>query len=86
MSMATATLKLFSQLSDYLPPGADQNQALIEIGPSTTVDGVITALALPAGKCHLVLLNGVFIPPSERIATPIRPGDALAIWPPVGGG
>ena len=84
--MATATLKLFSQLSAFLPPGARENLTQIEIGPETTVDEVISALRLPTQKCHLVLLNGVFIPPSERVATPVRPGDALAIWPPVGGG
>jgi len=41
---------------------------------------------VPAEHCHLVLVNGVFISPSERGSRRLSEGDHLAIWPPVAGG
>lgn len=84
--MASATLKLFSSLSAYLPGDAEAHRTTIEIDPDSTVGGVIAAWRLPAKQVHLVLLNGHFVPPSERATTPLRDGDSLAIWPAVGGG
>jgi sulfur carrier protein ThiS len=37
-------------------------------------------------KCHLVLVNGIFVSPSARANTRIGEGDTLAVWPPVAGG
>lgn len=84
--MATATLKLYSVLAQHLPPGAERNVATIPVSETTTVGGLIEALNLPPQHCHLVLLNGVYVAPEARATTPIREGDALAIWPPVAGG
>ena len=41
---------------------------------------------LPEDRCHLVLVDGVFIPPSKRAEEPLPAGSALAIWPKVAGG
>ncbi len=84
--MPTATIKLYSVLAQHLPPGAEKNTAPIQIDETTTVGGLIGSLNLPLQHCHLVLLNGVFVPPEARVTTPVREGDALAIWPPVAGG
>ena len=84
--MATATLKLFSILSAYLPPGSSRHSTTIEIDPDSTVASIIAAWNLPAKQCHIVLRNGRFVPPSARATTAMREGDALAIWPAVGGG
>ena len=84
--MATATLKLFSSLSCYLPPDAREHKTAITIDPLATVASIIAAWQLPAKQIHLVLLNGHFVPPSERATTAVKDGDALAIWPAVGGG
>lgn len=84
--MPTATIKLYSVLARHLPPGADKNTAPIQVDDAATVSGLIDSLNLPPQHCHLVLLNGVFIPPEARLTTPVREGDALAIWPPVAGG
>lgn len=84
--MATATLKLYSVLAQFLPPESRENKAAVPIDESTTVGSLIRAKALPEKHCHLVLLNGVFVHPEDRDAKPIRDGDTLAIWPPVAGG
>jgi sulfur carrier protein ThiS len=35
---------------------------------------------------HLVLINGVYVPPDERATRRLAEGDVLAIWPPIAGG
>lgn len=80
------TLKLFATLGDYLPPGARYNQAELELPDGTSVAEAIAPLGLPAPLVHLVLVNGVYIPPAERAACVLAEGDALAIWPPIAGG
>jgi sulfur carrier protein ThiS len=41
---------------------------------------------LPPKLVHLVLVNGVYIPPNQRAERPLQAGDVLAIWPPIAGG
>lgn len=80
------TVKLFAQLGKYLPDGAVKNQIAFDVADGASVQDVIHALNLPSEYCHLVLVNGVYISPSEREGQILQPGEALAIWPPVAGG
>jgi sulfur carrier protein ThiS len=84
--MDTATVKLFALLSRYLPPGAQANAVTVDLAPGATIGSIIAGLGVPDGKCHLVLLNGVFVPVAARASTPVGGGDVVAIWPPVAGG
>lgn len=84
--MPTVTIKLFSSLARFLPPGAEDNQARLEMPDGTTVGAVIRHLRLPGEHCHLVLLNGSYVPPGLRDSTVAGDGDAVAVWPPVAGG
>jgi sulfur carrier protein ThiS len=80
------TVKLFALLTSYLPPGSRGHEAEMELPEGTTPAAVIERLGLPPKMTHLVLVNGVYVAPSERAKHVLRPGDALAIWPPVAGG
>ncbi len=85
------TLKLFATLSDYLPHELDgrvrvHNQLPLEVADGTTVQAVIDRMHLPPKLTHLVLVNGVYIPPRARATHPLQSGDALAVWPPIAGG
>lgn len=80
------TIKLFATLADHLPPGARDNQAEIEVAEGLSVAEVIGDLALPPALTHLVLVNGVFVPPEGRVERHLMAGDQLAIWPPIAGG
>ena len=85
------TLKLFATLIDYLPAERNgrvrvYNQLPLEIAEGTTVQAVIDLMHIPAKMSHLVLVNGIYIPPLTRATHPLRSGDALAIWPPIAGG
>ena len=80
------TIKLYAMLADYLPPGAVRNVSTLELKESDTVDTVIDQLRLPKDLVHLVLVNGVYVAPEQRINQTLNEQDALAIWPPVAGG
>jgi len=81
------TLKLYASLADRLPPEARRNNRMsLELPSGTTVAEVIGARNLPAQMCHLVLVNGLYIPPAERATRALANNDELAIWPPIAGG
>ena len=80
-------LKLFATLSDYLPAEArSTNRIELELAPDATVGRVIADFRLPPKLVHLVLVNGVFVPPAAREGQALQQDDTLAIWPPVAGG
>lgn len=81
------TLKLFAMLQDYLPAdGRKSNSVQIDVTDETTVIELIERFGLPKNLCHLVLVDGSYIPPEARTAHVVREGQVLSIWPPVAGG
>ncbi len=80
------TVKLFALLGRYLPPGAADNQAAVEVADGATPAVVMDSLNLPSDYRHLVLVNGVYVEPGKRESLALRENDVLAIWPPVAGG
>jgi sulfur carrier protein ThiS len=81
------TLKLYATLTDYLPAHARRdNLAPLEVGDAATIASVIEPFGLPPRLVHLVLVNGVYVAPSERAGYRLQEGDVLAIWPPIAGG
>lgn len=79
-------LKLYATLAGYLPPGAVSNVAEIEVPVTATPNQVLDLHRVPRVRAHLVLVNGIYIPPAQRDDALLKEGDALAIWPPVAGG
>ena len=81
-------LKLFATLSDYLPPVEERkgNEVALDVPDDTTVAQVIERFNLPRTLVHLVLINGLFVPPAARGHRSLTEGDVLAIWPPIAGG
>ena len=80
------TLKLFASLADYLPAGSMNNRVEFEAGEYDSVADVIERFSLPQKLVHLVLVNGVYLSPSERHSRRLEAGDQLAVWPPIAGG
>ena len=80
------TVKLYATLGDYLPPGSKGNKVEVEVDEAAAVDAVLRPFSLPPKLTHLVLVNGVFIPPGARASTRLAEGDVLAVWPPIAGG
>jgi molybdopterin synthase sulfur carrier subunit len=79
-------IKLYAMLGDYLPSYAKKNEADVEFAVGISISAMLSSLGVPLEQCHLVLVNGVFVPPSERDSQSVVEGDALAVWPPVAGG
>ena len=81
------TLKLYATLAKHLPQGVGRDAAVaVEVADSATLADVIAPFNVPFAACFLVLVNGVFLPPGQRLTATFREGDTIAIWPPVAGG
>jgi len=81
----TVTFKLYASLMEHLPPGARGHEVELEVPDGTTPVDLLKAHGVPLAEVHLVLVNGVFVPPSRRLQ-PLQPGDVMAVWPAVAGG
>jgi len=79
-------IKLYAALGTYLPAGAEKNEADLEVPDGATPEDAFGQLKVPTELCHLVLINGLFVPPGERGTRALTEGDHLAAWPPVAGG
>jgi sulfur carrier protein ThiS len=85
------TFKLYAMLSDHLPPEENGqrrkgNELPLDVPDGATVQDVIDRFQLPSKLVHLVLVNGVYIPPKARAGHALAANDELAIWPPIAGG
>ncbi|MGF1642955.1 MAG: MoaD/ThiS family protein [Thiotrichales bacterium] len=79
--------KLFANLSDYLPAEARRTNTMeLDVTPETTVAALIERYKIPEKSAHLVLINGVFVPPEQRATRTLTEHDELSVWPPVAGG
>ncbi len=79
------TLKLYASLMEHLPPQAREHTVELEVADDASASQVLEDLGVPIAQIHLVLVNGIFVPPSQR-SQPLQPGDVLAVWPAVAGG
>jgi len=81
------TFKLFASLTDYLPPAARQGNLIeLDVAPEASISQIIEPFGLPPQLVHLVLVNGTYVEPAQRLSRTLVDGDVLAIWPPIAGG
>jgi sulfur carrier protein ThiS len=81
------TLKLYASLTQHLPAEARRtNQVPLVVPEGASIAKIIEPFGMPEKLVHLVLINGVYVPPAERLSFVPRDGDVLAIWPPIAGG
>ena len=80
------TLKLYATLGGHLPPQARNNTLEVEAEEGASPLSVLRRFGVPPESAHLVLVNGVFVAPERRQDAVLKPGDVLAVWPPVAGG
>ncbi len=79
------TLKLFSGLSEYLPPEADGNTLAVSVADSMTAHKLIDRYHLPRAEVKVIMVNGEFLPAPAR-DLPLRDGDVVSVWPSIQGG
>jgi sulfur carrier protein ThiS len=81
------TFKLYAGLTDYLPAAHRiGNQMTLDVPADATIEDIVEPFHMPPRLVHIVLVNGVFVPPEQRATRTLVEGDVLAIWPPVAGG
>jgi len=81
------TFKLYASLTQYLPTESRQsNRVELDLPEGTPIARIIEPFGLPPRLVHLVLVNGVYVAPEERLGFVPEDGDVLAIWPPIAGG
>ena len=81
------TFKLYASLTQYLPAeNRYDNRVQLELPEGSSVAKVIEPFGLPEKLVHLVLVNGAYVPPEQRLSLVLNEGDVLAIWPPIAGG
>lgn len=81
------TFKLYASLAEYLPPERRQdNWVELDIDANASIADIIAPFNLPMKLVHLVLINGVYVAPADRVSRKLQAGDVLAIWPPIAGG
>jgi molybdopterin converting factor small subunit len=79
-------LKLFANLMDWLPPGTQGNEVVVEAADDACIGEVLERFRVPERLTHLVLVNGSFVAREARPSWRLKDGDHLAVWPPVAGG
>jgi sulfur carrier protein ThiS len=80
------TLKLYASLAQHLPAQARGNAVALDLADGATIAQAVEPLQLPPKLVHLVLVNGVYVPPEQRADRRLADSDVLAIWPPIAGG
>lgn len=81
------TLKLFASLASYLPPTKKNGiEADIIVPEGSTIGDMIEFYKIPSKSAHLVMVNGMYVNPDQRLSYVLKEKDALAICPPVAGG
>lgn len=73
---------LFATLSKYLPPGAQNRRAVIEVKDGATVREVLTQMGIPPELPNILLVNGRQSPENAVI----QDGETLSVFPPLAGG
>jgi sulfur carrier protein ThiS len=79
--------KLYASLTQYLPAEVrTSNRLALDVPAGSVIAQVIEPFGLPPKLVHLVLVNGVYVAPEQRLSRVLEEGDVLAIWPPIAGG
>jgi len=75
-------VKLHAILWKFLPPGSEDNTAVLEVPDGSTVADVITRLGIPPTNARMLLSGDDYL----ELETPLRDGQELSIFPPLAGG
>ncbi len=75
-------VRLFATLTRFLPPGARDGAAILEIPDGSTLADVVRILHVPGTTDHVALVNGV----DAGADRPLQSGDVVTLFPPLAGG
>jgi len=82
MGSIRAKAKLFATLRRFFPD-YDPNEGIdVTLEEGSTMEDLIQALRLPANEARVVLVGGI----SKKLSDPVKDGDQVNIFTPLGGG
>jgi sulfur carrier protein ThiS len=81
-SIMTIQVALFAALSKYLPAGAQNRRAVLEVQEGATVRDVLNRLGVPPELPKILLVEGRRAPETTVLAD----GQTLTVFPPLAGG
>jgi sulfur carrier protein ThiS len=84
--VVSVEFKLYADLMRYLPAAAKQQSVRVEMPAGSSIYDLMERFQVPREEAHLVICNGLFIPPSQRATYLLQEHDVIALWPPVAGG
>jgi sulfur carrier protein ThiS len=73
---------LHGGLSQYLPPGARNRRAAVELPEGATVRDALTRLGVPDDVPRILVLDGTL----AAEGAVLRAGQSLGVFPPLAGG
>ena len=75
--MATATVRFYEELNDFLPEDKKKRQFQHRFQPGDTVKALIESLGIPHTEVDLILANGRSVPFEHRV----HQGDRISVYP-----
>jgi molybdopterin synthase sulfur carrier subunit len=75
-------VRLFATLQEYIPKGEMKHTFKLTVEEGAKIEDVLTRLKIPEKMPKILLVNGKYAPMDSVLLT----GDALSIFPPLGGG
>ncbi len=76
--MINIDLKLFATLTEFLPENSENYQ----VRDNITIDKLLFKLGIKKDQAAIIFINGI----KKSHDTPLKQGDRVGIFPPVGGG
>ncbi|HMA85734.1 MAG TPA: MoaD/ThiS family protein [Desulfosalsimonadaceae bacterium] len=73
---------LYATLAKFLPADATDKTCQLEFKQDATVSDIIHQLGIPEKSVKLIFVNGVHAAKNQ----PLKDGDRVGLFPPVGGG
>ena len=76
------TVVLYAGLSQYLPPGAENRRAALDLPDGCCVRDALARLEIPADVPRILVLDGT-VTTEDAV---LRAGQTLGVFPPLAGG
>jgi molybdopterin converting factor small subunit len=78
----TVRVKLHAILRKFLPPGSQDNTAVLEVPEGSTVSEVVAQLGIPPKHAGMLVCGDEYLEPGSSL----REGQEFSIFPPIAGG